>query len=171
MHVESEVGVGTLFDVYLPAAEEPSADKEGERVGPVHGEGRVLLIDDEEIIRRPAKEMLNRMGYEVELAADGAEGIELYKNARDSGRPFQAVIMDLTIPGGMGGEQAIRELVEIDPHAKVIVSSGYSNDPLMSNFREYGFSGVVQKPYTIEDLAAVLHKVIMEVDCPHTIEI
>jgi CheY-like chemotaxis protein len=111
------------------------------------------------------------MGYEVELAADGAEGIELYKNARDSGRPFQAVIMDLTIPGGMGGEQAIRELVEIDPHAKVIVSSGYSNDPLMSNFREYGFSGVVQKPYTIEDLAAVLHKVIMEVDCPHTIEI
>ena len=156
----STVGVGTTFDIYLPASEKALTDTERTKVKPVRGEGRVLLIDDEDIVRRSAKEILKRLGYEVELARDGAEGVTFYKEARDSGRPFHAVIIDLTIPGAMGGKHAIQRFLKIDPEAKVIVSSGYSDDPVMSNFREHGFSGVIGKPYTVEELGGVLHNVI-----------
>jgi len=105
--------------------------------------------------------MLKHIGYdEVEFAKDGAEAIKLYKKARKSGNPFDAVIMDLTIPGGLGGKQTIKKLLEIDPEVKAIVSSGYTDDPIMSKFKKYGFSGVVSKPYTIEELGKVLHDLI-----------
>jgi CheY-like chemotaxis protein len=121
-------------------------------------------VDDEEIIWRAAGEALTRMGYEVQFAEDGAAGIELYREAMHAERPFHAVIMDLTIPGGMGGKEAVGEILRIDPEAKIIASSGYSNDPVMSNFREHGFCGIITKPYRIEDLGELLARVTQGVE-------
>jgi len=117
------------------------------------GNTKILVMDDEEIIREVAGEMLRHFGYEVEFAENGVEALEKYVNAMKSGISFDAVIMDLTIPGGMGGKEAVKKLIEIDPDAKVIISSGYSSDPIMSNFREYGFAGIVMKPYLISELS------------------
>ncbi|MBW1728942.1 MAG: response regulator, partial [Deltaproteobacteria bacterium] len=99
-------------------------------------------------------------GYEVALARDGAEAIEIYKLAKDSGNPFNVVIMDLTVPGCMGGREAVEKLREIDPGVKAVVSSGYNNDPVMVDFKKYGFSGVIAKPYKFAELSEVLHKTI-----------
>jgi signal transduction histidine kinase/CheY-like chemotaxis protein len=162
IRVESELGVGTTFYVYLSASESESGGVEKEREKPLQGKGRILVVDDDDGVRRSAGKVLKRLGYRVELAKDGAEGVEIYEKAIKGKRPFDAVIMDLTIPGGMGGKEGIRELKRVDPDAKVIVSSGYSGDAVMSGFREYGFVGVVQKPYKIEDLSEVLATVIAE---------
>lgn len=117
-------------------------------------------MDDDETIRNIAGAILHTIGYHTVFALNGEEAISLYEKARESGRPFDAVIMDLTIPGGMGGKEAVRKLLELDPAAKVIVSSGYSSDPIMAEFDKYGFKGVVAKPYTIRKLAETLHVVI-----------
>ncbi|MEW5803357.1 MAG: PAS domain S-box protein [bacterium] len=159
--VESQVGVGTVFHIYLPSSEKESpAMKEIPEEGLCSGRGRVLFMDDQESLRDMVGEMLIDLGYEVELAKEGEEAIEIYEQARESKRPFDAVILDLTIPGGMGGEEAIKKLQSIDPEVKAIVSSGYSQDPIMSEYRQYGFSEVVAKPYGIKELSEVLHKVI-----------
>ena len=126
------------------------------------GAGRILIMDDEELIRELASDMLINMGYRVTTAIDGAQAIEAYKEAMESESPYDAVIMDLTVPGGMGGAEATRRLMEIDPEVKAIVSSGYSNDPVMTGFREYGFKGVIAKPYEITELGAVLQGVLAE---------
>ena len=102
------------------------------------------------------------LGYEVELAEDGEEAVELYRKAINSNRGFEAVILDLTVPGGMSGKDAIQELLEMDAHVKAIVSSGYSNDPVLTDYKKYGFNGVVAKPYEIKELSNILHKVLME---------
>ena len=160
--VDSKLGVGTKFSIYLPASTEKALE-EGKKEGkPLIGKGRILLMDDEELLREVAGEMIENLGYEIEFAKDGNEAISLYKNALKSSIPFDAVIMDLTIPGGMGGKYAIKKLLKIDPDAKAIVSSGYSNDPIMSEFKKYGFVGVVAKPYKVEELGKILHKVVME---------
>jgi CheY-like chemotaxis protein len=117
-------------------------------------------MDDQEDILEIAGHLLRHLGYEVGLARDGAEAVDLYQKAQEAGRPFNAVILDLTIPGGMGGKDAIQKLLEIDPEVKAIVSSGYSTDPIMADFRRFGFSGVVSKPYEIEDLSAALLEVL-----------
>ena len=160
--VHSELDIGTTVDVYLPASEEAIETVAREKEAPIKGEGRVLLIDDDEMIRRSTGEMLKRFGYDMKLAKNGEEGLKFYKKARESERPFDAVIMDLTIRGGMGGKETIQELMKIDPDAKVIVSSGYSDDPVMSEFGAYGFVGMVEKPYRIKDLGALLGKIIAE---------
>jgi CheY-like chemotaxis protein len=98
----------------------------------------------------------------VEFARDGGEAIELYREAREVSKPFHVVIMDLTIPGGMGGREAIKRLLEIDPEIKAIVSSGYSNDPVISEYKKYGFSGVVAKPFKIQELVDVLNRIMQE---------
>lgn len=164
IHVDSDVGVGTTFHIYLPASNKSLGLERPKPGKPMKGKGKILLIDDERIIRRSAGDILKRLGYEVEFAENGTEGIELYKKAMKAGESFDAVIMDLTIPGGMGGREAIQILMKIDPHAKVIVSSGYSNDPVMANFRQYGFSGVLTKPYIMEELADILHNMVAEFD-------
>ena len=110
------------------------------------------------------QQMLSQIGYEVECAIDGHEAIALYEEAKRSGRTFAAVIMDLTIPGGMGGKEAIRFLLELDPHCKAIVSSGYSDDPIIADFQKYGFSGAIAKPFKMLGLSQILHNVIMKKD-------
>ena len=117
-------------------------------------------MDDKESIRGMVKQMLNQLGYEVELAADGAEAIEMYEKAKASGQRVEAVILDLTVPGGMGGKETIRKLYKIDPEIKAIVSSGYSNDPIMFEYSAYGFKGVIAKPYEIQELSKTLYEVL-----------
>jgi signal transduction histidine kinase/ActR/RegA family two-component response regulator len=164
--VDSTVEVGTTFHVYLPALgkTEEGQDKGPQR--PITGDGRILLVDDEEIIRKAAGKALTRLGYEVEFAKDGAEGVEIYGKAMNTERSFDAVIMDLTIPGGMGGREALKELLRIDPQARVIASSGYSNDSIFSRYREYGFRGIIAKPYKIEELGKTLSEAVTET--PHS---
>lgn len=159
--VESEMGKGTTFHIYLPAAKEEPAKTGDLEAYPLKGEGRILVMDDEEPVRKVAEKMLIELGYEVQCARNGAEALTLYEEAVRFGRSFDAVIMDLTIPGGLGGKETIQRLLRIDPQAKVIVSSGYSRDPIMSNFEKYGFRGVVTKPYGIEELSRALHDVLM----------
>ena len=117
-------------------------------------------MDDEHIIRAVGSEMLQLLGYEVVCARDGTEAVELYRKAQEKGYAFDAVILDLTIPGGMGGKEAVSKILSLDPTAAVIVSSGYSNDPGMTDFRQYGFSGVVAKPYTYKELGETLNTVL-----------
>lgn len=157
--VESEVGVGTAFHVFLPACTRRAVKKKDEETLHV-GKGNILVMDDKETIGDIVGQMLARLGYKAQFARDGAEAIELYERAAESGHPFDCVVMDLTIPGGMGGKETIKKLREIDPDAKAIVSSGYCNDAVMANFREYGFDGVVAKPYRIEELSKVLKEAI-----------
>jgi PAS domain S-box-containing protein len=160
--VMSSLGVGTTFYVYLPAVDRQVAkppDKEREILT---GQGRILLMDDEAMVRKLLDSMLTHLGYEVELAKDGAEALHLFLQAREAGRAFDAVILDLTVPGGMGGKEAIQELLKIDSRIKAIVSSGYSHDSIMSEFDQYGFSGVIAKPYSISALSKVLNEVLHE---------
>ena len=158
--VESEEGTGSTFFVYLPASGEvPVAGKKA-ATELVKGSGRVLVMDDEEMIREAAEELLSMAGYEVSCAADGDKAISAYREALAQGRPFDVVIMDLTIPGGTGGKEAIKELKAIDPGVRAIVSSGYSNDPIMADFGKYGFSGVVAKPYKLSELSMAVRSVI-----------
>jgi len=154
------MGYGTTFHIYLPASEEKPVFDEMERQRPARAEGRILVIDDEESVRNTAGEILKHLGYQVQFAKDCVGGIKAYQEAMKNQRSFDAVIMDLTIPGGMGGKEGIRELRKIDPYAKVIVSSGYSDDPVMSQFRKYGFAGVVAKPYVIEELAEAIYQAL-----------
>jgi PAS domain S-box-containing protein len=158
--VESEPGVRTMFTVYLPASDKTAADVQHAQDHLVRGSGRVLVMDDEEMVRLVTGEILGALGYEAEFARDGGEAIERYRNAKKCGQPFDVVIMDLTIAGGMGGKDAIRKLLEYDPDVKAIVFSGYSNDPIMANFREHGFRDVIVKPYKTIDLSRVLHALI-----------
>ena len=111
--------------------------------------------------RDTAKQMLTHLGYEVEIAMNVTEAVEQYKKAKDLGQSFDAVILDLTIPGDMGGKEAIKRLLEIDPEVKVIVSTGYSNNPIMSDYEKYGFNGIIAKPYEIGELSKTLHRLIM----------
>jgi signal transduction histidine kinase/CheY-like chemotaxis protein len=157
--VESKLGRGTTFTVYLPASQERVARPEVEGATAL-GSGRVLVMDDEEVVRAAAGRMLARLGYEVELARDGDEALRAYTAASAGGRPFDVVVMDLTIPGGVGGEEAMRRLAALDPQARGIVSSGYSTDPVMADFRAHGFCCVLRKPYSIEDLGRAVAEAV-----------
>jgi two-component system cell cycle sensor histidine kinase/response regulator CckA len=155
--VKSTISVGTTVHIYLPAVKERAPKmKEQEEQPALIGQGRVLVMDDEETIRDFLYAELTEVGYEVELTSDGAKAIERYMGAKEAGKPFDAVILDLTIPGGMGGKEAIKKLLEIDPDVKAIVSSGYATDPIMSDYKKYGFSAVVTKPYSVEQLEKTL---------------
>jgi PAS domain S-box-containing protein len=156
--VESQLGEGTTFHIYLPASDKAVPEKEEVKL--IKGHGRILVMDDEELIREMVGRMLEKLGYESEFAEDGAVAIEMYKEAQESEKPYDAVILDLTIPGGMGGKEAIEKLLDIDSEVKAIVSSGYSDDPVMSNFQEYGFMGMIPKPFEFQSLSKVLHEAI-----------
>jgi PAS domain S-box-containing protein len=156
--VRSMLGVGTTFSVYLPAcaAAPPAESVIGRQLQT--GSGRILVMDDEEALRKLLAQILERLGYEVECAREGAEAIELYQRAVDSGHCFDAVLLDLTIAGGMGGKEVASRLREVDDSVILIVSSGYSNTPVMSEFRSYGFDDVISKPWTPVQLSEVLRR-------------
>jgi CheY-like chemotaxis protein len=156
--VESQLGVGTTFHVYLPASDKIVAEKEEVKL--IKGQGRILVMDDEASIQKLVEEMLKSLGYESEFVKDGAETIQMVKEAKEAEKPYDAVILDLTIPGKMGGKEAIKKLLEIDPELKAIVFSGYSNDPVLANFEEYGFKGMMAKPFELRTLGKVLHEVL-----------
>lgn len=158
--VESKVGLGTTFTLYLPASEGEVKEARKEAEGAAANSGNILLMDDEESIRCVAKDVLRGMGYSVEVSRDGAEALEAYRKGMAAGRPFDAVIIDLTVPGGMGGKELIKKLREIDPQVKGIVSSGYTGDPAMAEYREHGFVEILPKPYRIKKLRSVLREVI-----------
>jgi|GEM_PF-2414728 len=159
--VHSAPGVGTSFHLFLAASDE-IPERESDAATVEAGKGRILIMDDEETVCIVASEMLRHVGFEVHCVKDGQEAIEEYRAALEGRNPYQAVILDLTVPGGMGGREAIVELLRLDPDAKAIVSSGYSRDPIMGNFREYGFQGVVAKPYRMQELVQALFKVLPE---------
>lgn len=160
--VESRPGSGAIFHIYLPAAHDnvKTSGEGGRDLFPTRR--RVLVMDDEEIVRTVLDRMLLQCGCESTFARDGAEMIDIYRRATLMGYPFDAVIIDLVVASGMGGREAVAKLLEIDPDAKAIVSSGYSDDRIMSDFKEYGFRGVLAKPYTLATLNQVLHEVILE---------
>ena len=122
--------------------------------------GKVLIMDDEDIVGDIAKQMLLFLGYEVTLVKGGAEAVSQYRQDLHSGDRFDVVIMDLTIPGGMGGVEAVGEILAVDPTAKVVVSSGYSSDPVMIQCREYGFSGAIAKPFDMQSLKRIIEELI-----------
>ncbi len=157
---ESEPGEGAVFHVYLPAAEAMTVERRGEGRKALKGNERVLIMDDEEAVREVAEGILNSIGCEIELARDGTEALELYLKAKETGRPFDAVILDLTVSGGMGGVETIKKLAEIDMDVKGIVSTGYSNNPVMADYRKYGFMGALNKPYKLQEISEVLSQVI-----------
>ncbi len=158
--VESVLGKGTTFHIYIPASTTSLAPKANKPERIPRGRGRVLIMDDEIAILDLARESLRRFGYDVDTAVHGAEAIEKFQSAVNGGKPFEAIVMDLTVPGGMGGKEAMRRLLEIDPKVRAIVSSGYSQDPVMANYKEFGFSGVVEKPYQVDVLAKALASVL-----------
>jgi PAS domain S-box-containing protein len=158
---ESEVGQGTVFQIYLPASDAPSGTASAPAPVPFLGKGKILFMDDEEAVRFLAGRTLRRMGFEVEFAKDGLQAISMYAEALAGDERFSAVVMDLTIPGGMGGREAVLRMRELDPELKAFVSSGYSDDQVMANPMSYGFCGVIPKPFLYEEMMAALQQVFV----------
>jgi signal transduction histidine kinase/CheY-like chemotaxis protein len=158
--VKSEQGLGTAFFIHLPASVGTPDSNEEKKNALLKGKGRILLMDDDEMVLEVAEEMLKYLGYMVTFAMNGEEAVSIYKAAKYSMQPFDAVIMDLTVPAGMGGKEAIKKLLEIDPDVKAIVSSGYANEPIMAEYAQYGFKGVLDKPYTFSAFSEALNRII-----------
>ncbi|WP_051617027.1 hybrid sensor histidine kinase/response regulator [Desulfonatronovibrio hydrogenovorans] len=163
VRVWSEQGRGATFTLYLPAGvgpeiQEPGLDDQDMK----DTTARVLFMDDEEMIRESVQELLQAEGFEVDVAAHGLEAVEKYEAALNQGRSYQVVIMDLTVPGGMGGLEAMTRLKEMDPGVKAVVSSGYSHDPVMAGYLEYGFVEVLAKPYPLTELIRVIRRVVRD---------
>jgi PAS domain S-box-containing protein len=158
--VESEEGVGTAFFIYLPASHALVEAVAARADVPLGGSGRILVMDDDAAIRDLLREMLASLGYAVEDARNGREALVLYQRAQAEGHPFRAVILDLTIPGEMGGEETVEHLRALDPQVKALISSGYATNPVMAHYAQYGFAGMVTKPYTVERLQIILQRVL-----------
>ena len=160
--VESELHYGSTFTVYLPAAihHELPVEQVGPLTQSITGTGRVLIVDDEEAIRALVDFTLSHLGYQVTQAETALEGVNAYREKLEAGERFDAVILDLTLPGGMGGKEALKKLIEIDPTVNAIVSSGYATDATMSRYQDFGFRGVIAKPYEAAELGKIVHDVI-----------
>jgi len=155
--VHSVPGKGSIFTLYLPAVHSSEFKLEARAAATsLVKSARIMVMDDEEMLRDVAQSLLAVLGHEAVLVNDGEQAINKYQELQDNGMPVDLVIMDLTIPGGMGGQEAARKLLKIDPHAKIIVASGYSNDSVMANYKEYGFCAAVAKPFDLAGLGKVI---------------
>jgi CheY-like chemotaxis protein len=157
--VESNEGKGSTFHVYLPAAvsESPLIKERPPDERPAT-KGRILVMDDEGMVRDMLTDLLMAMGYDVETANDGLASIDLYIKAVESQQPYKMVILDLTVPGGLGGKLTMERLLAIDPDVKGIIISAYTDDPVIQNYRQYGFLGALTKPFTLKELQNILEK-------------
>ncbi|MCZ6799001.1 MAG: PAS domain S-box protein [Nitrospirae bacterium] len=158
--VASSLGQGACFTLYLPASFMQETTQEKTPDDLMSGKGRILVMDDEEEIQEVLGEMLKHLGFDVDFASEGEIAMKNYAQALHNGSPYAATILDLTIPGGMGGKETLRQIKALHPEATVIVSSGYSNDPVMARFQQFGFSGVIAKPYNLLDLSKVLSQIL-----------
>jgi PAS domain S-box-containing protein len=154
--VKSEVGVGTSFYIHLPAHANETIERESSNEELVLDKGRILVMDEEEMMRHVALQMLNRLHYDVAFSKGVEEAVRLYEKAMKSGNAFDAIILGLTIPGDMRGIKAMQRLKEVDPEVKAIIASSYGNEPIVKNFRDHGFSGSLVKPYDMDELSQVL---------------
>jgi PAS domain S-box-containing protein len=159
--VSSELGKGTLFSFFLPASIKLPRQEMKKEQELVNKKGKILIMDDDKNIRVFTEKVLSYMACEFVLVEDGSEAIEFYSQAMADGEPFDAVVLDLTIPGGMGGEETVKRLIKMDPSVRAIVISGYSNDPVMMEHEKYGFKEKVIKPFRIEELSEALQKVLV----------
>lgn len=162
--VESTSGVGTTFCVYLPA-EPGQLTQEAGPVQPAKANGTplsgiILVMDDDKMVREVAGAMLEMLGHSVLYAEDGVEAVRIYREHLNNGRPVDLVLMDLVVPGGMGGKEAVRDILQLDPRARAIVSSGYSSDPVLANHQEYGFLASLAKPYQMHELARTVDRLL-----------
>jgi PAS domain S-box-containing protein len=164
--VESKQGEGTTFTIYLPATAGDVDRRSGETVHPLAGSGRILLMDDEQYQRDLVQRALTGFGYEVVTAADGGAAVTLFEQAQLDGSAFDLVILDLTVPGGMGGQEAIRHMRAVSPTVRAIVASGYADDPVLAHPRNYGFAASLQKPFHINDLCTLIVKVLHASEVP-----
>ncbi len=160
IRVASTPGEGTLFSIFLPAAISAAASVESPKIEAAGRRGRILVVDDEELVRSIVAAMLEELGHEVLLAEEGRQAIALYRQNLEQNTAIDLMIMDLTIPGGMGGQEALQQILAIDPQAKAIVSSGYSTDPVMANFADYGFVAAINKPYQLGDMEKVINQLV-----------
>ncbi|HUK16917.1 MAG TPA: response regulator, partial [Bryobacteraceae bacterium] len=158
--VKSKAGDGAIFTMELPASHETPPPETPMVAQMQIGAERLLVMDDEEALRKLLKTVLTKFGYEVQTARDGAEAIALCEKAKAAGADFDAVLLDLTVSGGMGGLETAAKLKELEPSLKLIVSSGYSDAPVMSDFAQYGFDAVIRKPWTVPELGEVFRKVL-----------
>ena len=163
LSIESEFGEGTKFTIYIPASKNDKI--KNEEISEIissskNHSAKILIMDDEEMICDMVSEMIISLGYEVDSAPDGEQTIVRYKEAIDQNNPFDIIIMDLTIPGGMGGKETVKKILEINENAKVIVSSGYSDDEALAGYKSFGFVDMIAKPYTITKLKEVLNSVL-----------
>lgn len=160
VEVKSEPGQGTTFTIYLPATAEGNSDFVDHGNQNWKGEGRILVMDDEYSILNVAAISLKKMGFETDLTQNGQDAVDRYREAFNENNRYKVVLMDLTIPGGMGGEEAIAKILEIDPEVTAIVTSGYSNNPIMADYSSYGFKGYIKKPFKFQDLKETLRTVL-----------
>ena len=158
--VDSVPGKGTTFQIFLPAYKQQVTDTSVERKLTKTGRGKVLVVDDEKMVLKIADKLLLHMDYEVTTTQTGEEAVWLYRQAIESGKPFNAVILDLSMESGMSGTEVMEELIAIDPDVKAIISSGYLRDPVIMNFEDYGFAGILTKPYDPKELDKKLQNII-----------
>jgi two-component system, cell cycle sensor histidine kinase and response regulator CckA len=167
IEVTSEVGTGTTFTLYLPAVDKALPVRKADDFHPVTGKGRILVLDDDQAVREVIGQMVGILGYEAAYASDGEEAIGMYLQERASRQGFAAIIADLTIPGGMGGKETVSRLLDLDPQIKVVVSSGYNDDPVMADFRSYGFIAALPKPVGMAQLSKTLMEILSEDQAIH----
>ena len=158
--MKSTVGKEPAFSASSSVSQLPVGKPVGVQAAPASGGDRVLVMDDESTVLKVTERLLTMTGYEVTAVSDGSEAIDRYREAMEQQRPFGVAILDLTVPAGMGGAEAVRGILAIDPAANVIVSSGYSSDPILANYAEFGFRDVIVKPYDVQRLREVIQSLL-----------
>ena len=160
--VQSEANMGTVFTIYLPASiqTEQTTELSKENSTRAKTKATIMIMDDDSMVREMVKKMLSRFGHDVLLAENGHEAIKLYNKYLNEDRSIDIIIMDLTIPGGMGGKDTVSEILKVNPDAKVIVASGYSNDPVMAHFQDYGFASSIAKPFKLAELNKIINEIL-----------